>query len=148
MHSEPADLWGALSLFRQRVLDQMQDGLVALGLDLSAPQSLALGQLWEAGPLTIGALQSKLRRSQATTSQLVTQLELRGLVERTDDPADARRTLVRVSKEGRRLMGRLETLRRRSFERVLGGLPPAVRRQLEQALLATVRALEVEEEKS
>lgn len=143
--SPPQDLWSALGLFRRRVLDQMQGGLASLGLDLSMPQSIALTLIADAGPLTVGALQARMRRSQAATSHLVTQLELRGLVERADDPADARRTLLRLSKEGRRLMGRLEQLRRESFERVLSGVPPTVRRQLEEALVATLKALEEEE---
>lgn len=140
--AEAPDLWSALASFRMRVLDQMQGGLAALGLDLSMPQSIALTHIAEAGPLTVGALQARLRRSQATTSHLVTQLEIRGLVERADDPEDARRTHLRLSKEGRRLMSRLDRLRKRSFEKVLGRVPAPVKRQLETALRATLEALE------
>lgn len=140
----PTDLWTALVTFRVRVFDQMQGGLASLGLDLSMPQSIALAHIATAGPLTVGALQARMQRSQATTSHLVTQLELRGLVERTDDPGDARRTLLRLSKEGRRLVNRLDQLRRRSFERVLSRVPEHVRQQLEAALLATLEALEEE----
>lgn len=145
MHStEPDDLWGALVDFRHRVVDQMQDGLASMAdLDLSLPQSIALFQIAEAGPMTVSTLQGRMKRSQATTSHLVNQLEKKDLVERGDDPDDARRTVVRLSRRGMRLVDRVEVIRRKGFERVLGRLPAPVRRQLETALRATLRSLEV-----
>jgi DNA-binding MarR family transcriptional regulator len=144
-HRLDAELWQLLTAFRVRVVDQMQGGLASLGLDVSLPQALALNQISEAGPMTVSALQQRLRRSQATTSHLVSQLELRGLVERSDDPADARCTRIALSRDGRRLMSRLEQLRKRGFERVLGRVPKSVQRQLEAALRATLQALDEKE---
>lgn len=145
MQSTQSDLWSALVAFRHRVMDQMQDGLAQLSeLDLSLPQSITLFQIAEAGPMTVSQLQARMKRSQATTSHLVTQLEKKGLFERGDDPADARRTVVKLSRKGERLVGRVEQIRRKGFERVMGKLPLAVRRQLETALRATLRSLEVE----
>lgn len=144
--NELAALWEALAGFRQRVLSHMQPGLVGLeGLDLTLAQSLALQQIATAGPLSITALQGRLSRAQASTSQLVTQLERRGLVERHVDPADARRTLVALSRRGRRQMDRLEAIRRRGFADVVGALPVRVQRQLIAALQATLDALDVHE---
>jgi DNA-binding MarR family transcriptional regulator len=137
------DLWSALVSFRHRVMDQMQDGLAKMSeLDLSMPQSIALFQISEAGPMTVSDLQGRMKRSQATTSHLVSQLERKGLVERGDDPDDARRTVVRLSRKGLRLVDRVEALRRKGFERVMGRLPSPVRKQLETALRATLRSLE------
>jgi DNA-binding MarR family transcriptional regulator len=142
MESIEADrLWDALSLFRYQIFDQMQGDLASLGLDLSMPQSIALTQIAQAGPLSVSSLQQRMQRSQATTSHLATQLELRGLVTRSSDPADARRTLLQLSKEGTRLMNRLEQARRRGFRKVLAKVPEPVQRQLESALLATLEAL-------
>lgn len=142
---DPEDLWSALVSFRHRVVDQMQDGLAGMaGLDLSLPQSIALFQIAEAGPMTVSTLQARMKRSQATTSHLVNQLEKKDLVERGDDPADARRTVLRLSKRGVRLVDRVEALRRRGFERVMGRLPLPVKRQLEAALRATLRSLETD----
>ena len=136
------ELWQALAGFRELVVDQMQSSLTDVdGLELSIAQSLTLTQVAHAGPLTVGALQQRLVRSQATTSHLVTQLVKRGFVERVDDPADARRTRVRLAPDGRRLLAKLEKARAAAFERVLGRLPQATRRQLTQALVATVKAL-------
>lgn len=135
-------LWGALAAFRQAVLDRMQPALAALdGLDLTLAQGQALQHVALAGPLTIAALQKRLARAQASTSQLVTQLERRRLVDRRADPADRRRTLVALSARGRRHMNRLEQIRRQGFAEVLGALPSDVRQQLEAALEATVAAL-------
>ena len=135
-------LWTALADFRHRVLSRMQPGLAAFdGLDLTLAQSIALQHVASAGPLTVAALQACLARAQASTSQLVSQLERRGLVERRSDPADGRRTLVTLSRRGRRQMDRLDAVRRQGFEDVVAALPPKVRRQLVDALQATVTAL-------
>ena len=143
MQSKDLDrLWDALSRFRQQVFDQMQGDLATLGLDLSMPQSIALAQIAQAGPLTVSTLQQRMKRSQATTSHLATQLELRGLVTRRDDPADARRTLLQLSREGTRLMNRLEQARRRGFRKVFAKVPKRVQRELDGALWATLEALE------
>jgi DNA-binding MarR family transcriptional regulator len=140
--SEDRRLWVALGAFRSSVVEQMQGDLAGMaGLDLSLPQSLALNQVADAGPLTIAALQARLHRSQATTSHLVNQLELRGLVERVDDPDDARRTRVQLAAGGRRLLRNLERARERAFSRVLGRLAPALRRRLTAVLTETVTAL-------
>lgn len=139
----PSDLWDALADFRRRVLNRMQPGLAELGgLDLTLAQSMALQQIAAAGPLTIAALQARLARAQATTSQLVSQLERRGLVERHADAADGRRTLVVLSRRGRRQMERLEEIRRQGFAEVVDALPRNVQRQLLDALRATSAALD------
>jgi DNA-binding MarR family transcriptional regulator len=140
--SAPDELWSALAGFRERVFSRMQPGLADLdGLDLTLAQSIALQHITSAGPLTVTALQARLSRAQASTSQLVTQLERRGLVERRADPADGRRTLVGLSLRGRRQMARLDQVRRQGFESVVAALPPAVRRQLVDALRTTLDAL-------
>lgn len=137
-------LWTALGHFRTLVFDQMQADLPALGLHLSVPQSLALTVVAHAGPLTLGALQARLHRSQATTSHLVSQLELRGLVERGDDPADARRSRVQLTRRGRDLLAKLEQARRKAFARVLGRLAKPLRHRLSSVLAETVAALKPE----
>jgi DNA-binding MarR family transcriptional regulator len=143
MNDDPRALWDALADFRIRVLSRMQPALAQLdGLDLTLAQSLALQQIASAGPLTIASLQARLSRAQATTSQLVSQLERRGLVDRRADAADGRRTLVVLSRRGRRQMERLEEIRRQGFAAVVAALPARVQRQLVDALQATLTALD------
>jgi DNA-binding MarR family transcriptional regulator len=47
-----------------------------------------------AGPLTIGEAAAHMHRAQSVISEIVTHLERDGLLEREDDPADRRRTLI------------------------------------------------------
>jgi DNA-binding MarR family transcriptional regulator len=144
----PEDLWDALAAFRRRVVDHLQPAVASeAGLELTLVQSIALHRI-ASGPVSIAALQAAIGRSQATTSHLVSQLEKQGLVERGDDPADARRTLVRLSRLGRRRLARLETLRRRSFEAVMRDLPAGVRRDLEASLRAALEALDQRDRKT
>ncbi len=68
-----------------------------------------LSLLDELGPQGITALAEADRSSQPTVSGSVSQLEEQGLIARASDPADARRSMVRLTPEGRR---RLEEARR------------------------------------
>ena len=61
-----------------------------------------LALLDELGPQGVTALAEVDRSSQPTVSGAVRQLEEQGLVARTADPTDARRSLVRLTPEGRR----------------------------------------------
>ena len=61
---------------------------------LSAVSRGVLRHLSMSGPLTIGEAAVHLDRAQSVVSEIVTQLEDNGLVERMTDPRDRRRTLV------------------------------------------------------
>ncbi len=61
-----------------------------------------LSLLDELGPQGVTALAEVDRSSQPTVSGAVRQLEEQGLVARTADPTDARRSLVRLTPVGRR----------------------------------------------
>ena len=61
-----------------------------------------LALLDELGPLGVTALAEADRSSQPTVSGVVRQLEQLGWVAKAPDPSDARRTLVRLTAEGRR----------------------------------------------
>src|SRR5262245_34117680 len=57
----------------------------------------------------------------STVSRQIKQLEDKGLVERTPDPADGRASLIRISDEGRQVM---QAAFRRRFERLKAVLEP------------------------
>jgi DNA-binding MarR family transcriptional regulator len=59
-----------------------------------------------AGPLTVGEAAAHMSRAQSVISEIVTHLERQGLLERENDPADRRRTLIWLTAQGH------ETLRR------------------------------------
>jgi len=73
---------------------------------LSLSQIRLLLALAHYGPTTIGQLADHLRIGQSAASLLVERVVQAHLAERTDDPADRRRALVRLTEAGEALMGR------------------------------------------
>jgi len=59
-----------------------------------------------AGPLTIGETATHMARAQSVISEIVTHLERQGLLEREDDPADRRRTLIWLTPAGHEALRR------------------------------------------
>lgn len=73
---------------------------------LSLPQIRLLFVLAHRGPATINQIAERLHSGQSAASLLVDRLVQAHLAERTDDPADRRRAIVRLTEEGEALMGR------------------------------------------
>ena len=71
------------------------------GVALSPRHVAALEQLRE-GPLSVGALADQLGLSLSTVSGVLADLDQAGLVERSADQADRRRTIVQIRAEARR----------------------------------------------
>ncbi len=66
-----------------------------------SPEALGLLEhLSQSGPLTVGEAARHFARSQAATSELISRLEARGVLERSPDARDARRSLVWLSERG------------------------------------------------
>lgn len=103
------------------------------------PESLAvLRHLADAGPLTVTEAARHMRRSQAAMSELLNRLERRGLLARLRDDRDRRRTLVWLTKEGRRALRQAgAVLSPRLLQHAFAQLPSDKR----MALLAAVEAL-------
>jgi DNA-binding MarR family transcriptional regulator len=59
-----------------------------------------------AGPLTVGEAAAHMRRAQSVVSEIVTHLEHDGLLERENDPADRRRTLIWLTPDGHEALRR------------------------------------------
>jgi DNA-binding MarR family transcriptional regulator len=68
--------------------------------ELSGASRAVLNHLALAGPLTVGEAAVHLDRAQSVVSDIVTQLERKGLLERESDPVDRRRTLVWLTPVG------------------------------------------------
>ena len=78
-----------------------------------------------AGPLTVGEAAAHLGRAQSVVSEIVTHLEGQGLLEREDDPADRRRTLIWLTPGGHEALRRdHEVLGVDQVARALARLPP------------------------
>jgi DNA-binding MarR family transcriptional regulator len=94
---------------------------------LSPPQFRMMRWIARGGtlPTTGWAGPSGLRAS--TVSGLVDGLVRRGWVERGPDPSDRRKVLLRLTSEGRALVTRVETARRRRMGRAFAALAPGER---------------------
>ena len=99
---------------------------------VSAPQLSALSVLVFKGPQTISQLAAAEQVRLPTVSKLVTELESRGLVVRSTDPADRRVSRVFPTKKGRSL---LEEGRKRRLARLVDALG-----RLSKPQLATLAA--------
>ncbi|MEU4379793.1 MarR family winged helix-turn-helix transcriptional regulator [Micromonospora echinofusca] len=106
--------------------------------DVTPAQSRALGVLNRHGALRLSALAEHLRIAPRSTTEVVDDLETRGLVRRRPDPADRRATLVAPTEEGTRTGTAIRAARRAAAEELFGGLPPADREQLAR-ILRTLR---------
>jgi DNA-binding MarR family transcriptional regulator len=101
--------------------EALQDALPA-----SAPAPRHVAALVQVADdrLTVGELADRLSVSLATASQMVSDLADWGLVERTADESDRRRTYVSVAPEHRATIRALLESRLRPLERTLARLEP------------------------
>ncbi len=67
---------------------------------LAGASRAVLEHLAMAGPLTIGEAAAHLSRAQSVVSEIVSHLTDQGLLERENDPADRRRTLIWLTPAG------------------------------------------------
>ena len=92
---------------------------------LQGASRAVLEHLAMAGPLTIGEAAAHLDRAQSVVSEIVSHLEVQGLLERERDPADRRRTLVWLTQAGQSALRRdREVLGLDVLARALDRLPP------------------------
>jgi DNA-binding MarR family transcriptional regulator len=100
----------AHALFRgfvQAVLARLTQDWAAHGLSL--PHIRLLLVLAHSAPATIGQIADHLHIGQSAASLQVDRLVQAHLAERTDDPADRRRAIVRLTEAGETLLGRQRT---------------------------------------
>jgi DNA-binding MarR family transcriptional regulator len=77
-----------------------------------------------AGPLTVGEAAAHMSRAQSVISEIVAHLERQGLLEREDDPADRRRTLIWLTAHGHEALRRdREVLSVDQLARAMARLP-------------------------
>ncbi len=98
-----ADLTGELFVLLQRVIRGMRrkpEPDVGADVPLTKRHGSALYCLL-AGPQTVGELAGHLDLELATVSGVVAELDRAGIVERRQDPADRRRTIVTITQERR-----------------------------------------------
>jgi DNA-binding MarR family transcriptional regulator len=92
-----------------------------------------------AGPLTVGEAAAHMNRAQSVISEIVAHLERQGLLEREDDPADRRRTLIWLTSHGHDVLHRdREVLGVDQLARALARLAPGQACELIAGLRALV----------
>ena len=89
------------------------------------------------GPMSVSALAARLEVALPTASLMVGELSRTGLIQRTEDPGDRRRTIVRVAPEVESPVRDFVERRLVPLRRALGRLTPEERR----GLLLGLRAL-------
>jgi DNA-binding MarR family transcriptional regulator len=92
--------------------------------------------------MSVTTLACRLGVSLATASQVVTDLEASGIVERVEDPTDRRRTLVQVAESHRALADTLLNTRLRPVQRALDRMRPAEQRAFARGLELLAEELE------
>lgn len=108
-----------------------------------APRHIStLLQIAQAAPLGMSELAERMNVSLATVSQVVTDLEEWGLVERASDPGDRRRTLVNVAAEHRPTTRLILEQRLRPLDRALRRLEPDERNGLIRGLTVLAEELD------
>ncbi|MFL6054806.1 MAG: MarR family winged helix-turn-helix transcriptional regulator [Actinoallomurus sp.] len=101
---------------------------------LTSSQASTLSSVEALGPVRLGDLAAHEGVSAPTQSRLVASLEGQSLLRRTPDVDDRRATLLEITPEGRRELGRLRTERSAFLVERLGTLSPEQRAALVSAL--------------
>jgi DNA-binding MarR family transcriptional regulator len=100
-------------------------------LRLGFAQLAALYAVAGTETLTVADLAEKIGRSPSATSRLVSGLERRGLVQRSEEVADRRQRVLEMTAEGHALLAHIDGARAEEFLAIVRPLPPS-----ERALIA------------
>jgi DNA-binding MarR family transcriptional regulator len=111
------------------------------GSQVPTASRAVLQHLALSGPVTVGELCDHLDRAQSVVSDIVAHLELKGLVERQDDPDDRRRRLVWLSPGGRNFLQHdQEILSVELLRSAIAEMAPADRAALARGMQALLAA--------
>ena len=113
------------------------DALAEVGLHVG--QEMVLTEVWESDGLRGGELAERLGVEPPTLTKMIRRLESCGLVERRQDPQDARSFRAYLTEEGCSLEGPVARCWERVEERTFAGMSVGERRNFHR-LLAKVRA--------
>jgi DNA-binding MarR family transcriptional regulator len=104
---------------------------------------MSLASVAKRGPLRLAELAALEQMSAPGATRVVAELENRGLVTRGVDPADGRAVLVSATTAGMDAILRARAARAEVMAQLLEGLSPTERDQVEAALPALERAIEI-----
>ena len=101
---------------------------------VTGPQITVMAYLVSRGAMTLTELSRSLGMSHSSASGIVDRLEARGLVRRTEDTTDRRRTSIEVTEAVRRYVRELEEGPAARLARALESAPPAQRAAISRGL--------------
>lgn len=114
-------------------------------LDLAPRHLSLLAFLLFEGPLTVNGLAARLELAPTTVSLMVGELSQKGVVDRGEDPADRRRTIVSLAEANRQAVDDWLAVGARAWRTALEPLSPAERRTVVETLLTYEREVTREE---
>jgi DNA-binding MarR family transcriptional regulator len=120
--------WGVARRLRHRTRETLSPW------DVTPSQSRALNVLMRNGVLRLSELSDHLHIAPRSTTEVVDDLQQRGLVERRPDPADRRATLVALTGAGGEAGRAIAEARQAEAERFFGVLSAADRADLGRIL--------------
>jgi DNA-binding MarR family transcriptional regulator len=132
---DSTDLLFALGAVVRRLKNRaLPEHHALVGVPFAPRHVSTLLQISQDAPIGMSELAVRMNVSLATMSQVVTDLEEWGLVERSTDAADRRRTLVSITAEHRPTIRALFEQRLRPIDRTLRRLEPDERAALIRGL--------------
>lgn len=120
--------WGVARRLRHRTRESL------LPWEITPSQSRALGVLMREGPQRLSTLAEHLRIAARSATEVVDDLQDRGLVAREPDPGDRRATLVRLTPAGTDAGTAIKQARHAEAERFFGSLSATDRVDLSRIL--------------
>ncbi|MEU8005535.1 MarR family transcriptional regulator [Catellatospora sp. NPDC049111] len=130
--NEEAGLSEAFWAVARRLRHLTKDALAPW--QITPSQSRALNVLGRQEALRLNELAEQLRIAPRSATEVVDDLQARGLVERRPDPADRRATLVALTSPGRETAQAIEAARRAEASRFFDSLNMADRAHLNRIL--------------
>ena len=82
---------------------------------LTSPQLLILHELFQSDQIAIGEIARKISLSQATVTDIIDRLEIKGLVTRTKNNLDRRQVLIKITSNGKNIINKRPSLLQKDF---------------------------------
>lgn len=82
---------------------------------LTSPQLLILHELFQSDQIAIGEIARKINLSQATVTDIVDRIEIKGLVTRTKTDLDRRQVLIKITSSGKNIITKKLSLLQKDF---------------------------------
>jgi len=82
---------------------------------LTSPQLFILHELFQSDQIAIGEIARKISLSQATVTDIIDRLKIKGLVTRTKNSLDRRQVLIKITPNGKDIINKKPSLLQKDF---------------------------------